>query len=87
MDTVRTLAPFKGSLEDFKSFWQMIDEARTNETFRPFVDKFCPDVHRDLHSWAKLWKEHHDHMALGLMAAHRGGRQGNFQALTTGNCC
>ena len=33
MDTVSTLAPFKGSLQDFKSFWQnVIEEARANET-------------------------------------------------------
>lgn len=61
MDTVSTLAPFKGSLQDFKSFWQnIIKEARANEDLRPFINKYCPDTHRDLLAQAKLWKECHD---------------------------
>ena len=61
MDTVSTLSPFKGSLQDFKSFWQnVIEEARANDALRPFVNKYCPDTHRDLRAQAKLWKERHD---------------------------
>ena len=67
MDTVLTLAPFKGSLKDFKSFWQnVIDEAWTNKSFWPFINKYCPDSHRDLHSQVKLWKECHDQAVLML---------------------
>ena len=64
MDTVSTLSPFKGSLQDFKSFWQnVIEEARANDDLRPFVNKYCPDTHKDLRAQAKLWKERHDRAA------------------------
>ena len=64
MDTVSTLSPFKGSLQDFKSFWQnVIKEARANDDLRPFVNKYCPDAHKDLRSQAKLWKERYDRAA------------------------
>ena len=64
MDTVSTLSPFKGSLQDFKSFWQnVIKEARANDDLRPFVNKYCPDTHKDLRTQAKLWKERHDRVA------------------------
>ena len=64
MDTVSTLSPFKGSLQDFKSFWQnVIEEACANDDLRPFVNKYCPDTHKDLRTQAKLWKERHDRAA------------------------
>ena len=69
MDMVSTLAPFKGSLQDFKSFWQnMIEEAWANKALWPFVNKYCPDTHRDLHTQAKLWKERHNWAALSANA-------------------
>ena len=67
LDTVAMLTPFKGTLEDFKSFWQnVVNEGHSVDEFQPFIDKYNPDTHRDLRAQLKQLKECHQQVSLSL---------------------